>query len=1290
MKAKLIIIFSAAIVVLSIMVPFLVFGETPLFEEPELPKEPLIPGRIEGIGTYFEIKDSGYLNIILESSEEVKIVLESIPRMISLDIEASGRDVNTTELIIGSLAPNKTYYKYQDSYKNEAVFISSENGAYSWVQDLSWPHHIWFQEIKGTTFIDKDTVLDSDITGSVEIIANNIILDCNGHSITGSGGGYGIYLKDKSGVTIKNCSVNNFWHDIYLYNSSNNILSNNTVTNKYNNYASGIFLYNSPSNSLIDNAATSNEAFGIYLYESGNNTLINNTMANNRDNFALGGTSDDPFINTIDTTNTVDGNPIYYILNATDQVYDGTTNAGVFYCIFCNNITVKDLMLTKNSRVFFWKTENSRIEKVAAPSNTYDISLHYSNNNIVLNSQTYGIHLVHSNKNTLSNNVGPLSFSFSNNNVLINNVANYGTWAGIYLSSSNSNILDSNTANSNKYYGIYLESSHENVLINNNTSKNLWGIAFYSSNNNTLEGNIVSFNDPWGIMLSHSLNTTLISNTIFDNLWNFAVYGGLLSEFIHNIDTSNKINDKPIQYLIGQENVIIDSSWDIGYLGVVNSTNITIKDLTLSNNGQGILFTFSNNSEIKSINVSDTRDGILLINEASNNNLINNDTSNNIWGIPIVNSSDNNTLINNNISNNNSGIDLTSSSNNKIYHNNFINNVSQACIYKEANNFFDSGYPDGGNYWSDYTGVDLYKGFEQDQVGSDGIGDTPYTFTGGEDKYPFVEESGWEAPPPALPDFSISEIKPVQVVWDSDINGDGKIDLVAGKSTMIWVEGMGNYETLDKQQLVEVRLNFDGVDYTESRTIEQLEQNNRIEFYPALPSAIGDQVITAKVDPENKIEELNENNNENFTEITVKDTNDLYLVYFPVDKACVTTIGFPLICGGYGPIDMEEYATTVSQSSKFISATYPVAEIEFTNEKSDWKYYGNPVPYLGLINDAISIWTRGELVTRTQANVSIGIVPEDYFGYHLLEETKGISLSLPGINGVLAEEGYWTTTAHEIGHRFGLRLDEEEYVTNPPGNRADGFWVSERREISNGVCFMGKAGANHSFSHSIKYDNRPIWVDNEDYKHLFKEFRLDKTDPDVLLVSGIISKDGTIQLGKLYMVENGMIDYIIPGDYAIQILDTNGQVVTSVPFYTSFKMYINPFGIVDTDFAGFTLTIPYPEAASKIQIQYNGKTLIEINPNSKLLYDAVDSIPNHGFINNPEQRRNALHNKINAVEKMIEEGNYKGAINKLEFDIKDKLEKWLVDGYQKENLEQLLKVEVIELIQAIIDRLSNQ
>jgi hypothetical protein len=41
-------------------------------------------------------------------------------------------------------------------------------------------------------------------------------------------------------------------------------------------------------------------------------------------------------------------------------------------------------------------------------------------------------------------------------------------------------------------------------------------------------------------------------------------------------------------------------------------------------------------------------------------------------------------------------------------------------------NFWDVDYPSGGNYWSDYGGVDVYSGPYQNETGSDGIGDTPY------------------------------------------------------------------------------------------------------------------------------------------------------------------------------------------------------------------------------------------------------------------------------------------------------------------------------------------------------------------------------------------------------------------------------------------------------------------------------------------------------------------------------------------------------------------------------------
>jgi hypothetical protein len=61
---------------------------------------------------------------------------------------------------------------------------------------------------------------------------------------------------------------------------------------------------------------------------------------------------------------------------------------------------------------------------------------------------------------------------------------------------------------------------------------------------------------------------------------------------------------------------------------------------------------------------------------------------------------------------------------NRIYHNNFVNNTVQVCV--GSANFWDDGYPSGGNFFSDYTGADNYSGVNQDEPGCDGIGDAPY------------------------------------------------------------------------------------------------------------------------------------------------------------------------------------------------------------------------------------------------------------------------------------------------------------------------------------------------------------------------------------------------------------------------------------------------------------------------------------------------------------------------------------------------------------------------------------
>ncbi len=212
-------------------------------------------------------------------------------------------------------------------------------------------------------------------------------------------------------------------------------------------------------------------------------------------------------------------------------------------------------------------------------------------------------------------------------------------------------------------------------------------------------------------------------------------------------------------------------SWHSGI--EIRSDNNSVKNNNVSNNYYGIYLINADNNTISG-NIADSNayDGIIL-SHSNHNTVDNNIASSNSYGIQLSDDSYYNTVSNNiatfnlnagffigygyeNTLNNNTaksnayGIFIFSGGRNKIYHNNFIDN-SQYNVDDRSGiaNIWDDGYPSGGNYWSDYGGIDFNSGANQDQPGSDGIGDTVYSITcnnfntcGGRsyDQYPLMRQ----------------------------------------------------------------------------------------------------------------------------------------------------------------------------------------------------------------------------------------------------------------------------------------------------------------------------------------------------------------------------------------------------------------------------------------------------------------------------------------------------------------------------------------------------------------------
>jgi len=221
---------------------------------------------------------------------------------------------------------------------------------------------------------------------------------------------------------------------------------------------------------------------------------------------------------------------------------------------------------------------------------------------------------------------------------------------------------------------------------------------------------------------------------------------------------TNNITSSADGIIVERDNVVIDGSGYVvqgvgkyPYVGldISGRNNVTIKNIKIRMFWCGIHLSHSTNSSIIGNNIMDNKDyGIWLRGSSSgnivrnnrmennscaiklscslNNKIVGNDLMrNNLDGIEFYNSSNNIVIGNNLIRNGRNGIRLYKCLNNTIYHNNFINNPLQ--VYSpDSRNKWDNYYPIGGNYWSDYKGVDSSSGPYQNVTGSDGIGDTPY------------------------------------------------------------------------------------------------------------------------------------------------------------------------------------------------------------------------------------------------------------------------------------------------------------------------------------------------------------------------------------------------------------------------------------------------------------------------------------------------------------------------------------------------------------------------------------
>ena len=299
------------------------------------------------------------------------------------------------------------------------------------------------------------------------------------------------------------------------------VASNTSISGFQIRHATNGIILGSTGNNLTGNIVKDN-TYGIEIGYPGHaiyacNTLRNNTLMNNQYNFVI--SSEGPylslFINDIDTSNTINGKTIYYLINKQNLILDPSSHPRVGYLglVNCSGIIVRGLNLTENGQgMLLAFTTNSTITETNFRGNMWGgISLKYSCNNTFMD-------------NYVENNKKGILLAASNGNRFVNNIVrdnDEGISSVPEVLVCTDNVFTGNLIVENQLNSMQLKGARGHQIVNNTIANNGGGLYLDAGTSHMFGGNVVADNrirnnTHYGIFLESDSNT-ITQNTVQDN-----------------------------------------------------------------------------------------------------------------------------------------------------------------------------------------------------------------------------------------------------------------------------------------------------------------------------------------------------------------------------------------------------------------------------------------------------------------------------------------------------------------------------------------------------------------------------------------------------------------------------------------------------------------------------------------------------------------------------------------------------------------------------------------------------